>query len=83
MPSVILNHLFRLFDRDPADFLRSFFGLLGGVFLGVGVGVLGLRLNLGGGPTKQAGHINRVLRRGKGDNKGTYRSSLTLLCNAI
>jgi hypothetical protein len=46
------SHLFRLFDRF-ADFLRSFLGLFGGVFFGVCNGVLGLRLNRGGGPTKK------------------------------
>lgn len=48
-----MGYLFRLLDRELPDFLRSLLGLFGGVFLGVGTGVLGFRLNLGGGPTKE------------------------------
>lgn len=53
-------------DRELPDFLRSLLGLFGGVFLGVGTGVLGFRLNLGGGPTKE----HKIIRLGETGSRG-------------
>lgn len=52
-----MGYLFRLLDRELPDFLRSLLGLFGGV----GTGVLGFRLNLGGGPTKE----HKIIRLGE------------------
>lgn len=60
------GYLFRLLDRELPDFLRSLLGLFGGVFLGVGTGVLGFRLNLGGGPTKE----HEIIRLGETGSRG-------------
>lgn len=48
-----MGYLFRFLDRELLDFLRLFLGFFGGVFLGVGIGVLGFRLNFGGGFIKE------------------------------
>lgn len=61
-----MGYLFRLLDRELPDFLRSLLGLFGGVFLGVGTGVLGFRLNLGGGPTKE----HKIIRLGETGSRG-------------